>query len=150
MESLSHLVDVQSAYALADSQCQKLGANHFAYIVLNLPGSRHGQFPFVLSNHPVEWSKMYDERRYLDHDPVIEIGLASLLPFSWNADMRDVFSYRSDDYEASARMSPVQRRPMEEAGQFGLRYGYSIPIAKRSALPPSSRAPNGVALGCTM
>ena len=69
-----------------------------------------------ISRWPEGWTKHYDERRYLRHDPVMERLITSVTPFAWS------------DVPLQRHERPTGFRLMQEAGEAGLLEGFSIPI----------------------
>jgi|SRR5271155_79920 len=85
----------------------------FAY--LSLP-SRKGGAPELISTYPVKWTDHYLRQSYERLDPVIIETLATPEPFEWGHE----FSAR--------RLSKPQHGLLEEAAQFGIRCGFTVPI----------------------
>jgi DNA-binding CsgD family transcriptional regulator len=85
----------------------------FAY--LSLP-SRRGDTPELISTYPVEWTDHYLRQSYERLDPVVIEALATPEPFEWGHE----FSGR--------RLSKPQHGLLDEAAQFGIRCGFTVPI----------------------
>lgn len=85
----------------------------FAY--LGLPSQRHGK-PRLITTYPEEWTSHYLRSRYERIDPVITQALQSPEPFQWGVGLALPFS------------SPEQQRLLDEASQFGIRTGFTVPI----------------------
>ena len=85
----------------------------FAY--LWLPPHLHGK-PRLITTYPEQWTSHYLRSRYERIDPVITQALQSPEPFQWGVDLPSPFS------------SPNQQRLLDEASQFGIRTGFTVPI----------------------
>jgi LuxR family transcriptional activator of conjugal transfer of Ti plasmids len=85
----------------------------FAYLALPpFPQER----PQLISSYPTEWTSHYLESRYQKIDPVIQNVLASPEPFKWGFDL------------SKTSYSALQQQMLDEASQFGIRFGFTIPI----------------------
>ncbi|MBV9078972.1 MAG: autoinducer binding domain-containing protein [Methylobacteriaceae bacterium] len=80
------------------------------------PGQDKMQPLHLVDQWPQEWLRHYDKSRYVRHDPVMARLLSSLEPFAWA------------DTPVDRREQPTAFRIMNEAAEFGLVDGYSIPI----------------------
>ena len=106
-EDLAGFSDAMSVTAAAlDLSC-------FAY--LGLPRQRHGK-PRLITTYPEEWTSHYLRSRYERIDPVITQALQSPEPFQWGVGLPSPFG------------SPEQQRLLDEASQFGIRTGFTVPI----------------------
>jgi LuxR family transcriptional regulator, activator of conjugal transfer of Ti plasmids len=85
----------------------------FAYLSLPL---QSGHPPLLISTYPPQWTALYLQRHYERLDPVIMRALDYPEPFEWGPGV------------SSARMSKRQQALFAEAAQFGIRYGFTIPI----------------------
>jgi LuxR family transcriptional regulator, activator of conjugal transfer of Ti plasmids len=83
----------------------------FAYLV------RTDTKTILISTYAAEWTAHYLRRHYESVDPVIVQAARRQEPFSWGCDL---------DGE---RFSAIQRRLFDEAAQFGIRYGFTIPLS---------------------
>lgn len=90
-----------------------LDLSHFAY--LGLPRRLHGK-PCLITTYPEKWTSHYLRSRYERIDPVIAQALQSPEPFQWGTGVPSQFS------------SPEQQRLLDEAAQFGIRTGFTVPI----------------------
>ena len=91
----------------------------FAYLAL--PVQRGGE-PNLISNYPVSWTDHYLRQRYERLDPVIDKVLATPEPFEWGLEF------------LSQSLSKSQYALLDEAAQFGIRVGFTIPIHDRRGL----------------
>jgi LuxR family transcriptional regulator, activator of conjugal transfer of Ti plasmids len=73
----------------------------------------------AMTTYPSSWVEQYCANRYDRIDPVISRSIATTLPFAWSAD-------RSDP-----KLTNKQKRLFEEAGEFGIQHGFTIPIHDR-------------------
>ena len=111
------LTDISSAaksdatlkLALSDL-AEELGFDCYAY--LNVQPKR----TFAVSNYPLEWQTRYLARDYTRIDPVVSQARARMQGFVWST--RNPRQAGSKDV----------RRFYDEAGDFGIRSGISIPV----------------------
>jgi LuxR family quorum sensing-dependent transcriptional regulator len=97
---------------------RQFGAEHVLAGTIPAQGtSRREQLSNVVLDYwPAEWIQRYFAHGYLFRDPAI-MGVRTLnAPFLW------------DDIEPLYRDDPAARRVMEEAGDFKLRQGFTIPM----------------------
>ncbi|MBN9221327.1 MAG: autoinducer binding domain-containing protein [Mesorhizobium sp.] len=88
----------------------------FAY----LSDSRQtGRTPELISTYPQNWTSRYLESHYQDVDPVILQARLRQETFRW------------DRVGCETDFSARQRQLMDEASQFGIRCGFTIPIHDR-------------------
>ena len=85
----------------------------FAY--LSLP-YRRGDRPQLISTYPVKWTDHYLQSHYERFDPVIIEALTSFAPFEWGSGI------------SRGSLSTLQQQLLDEAGQFGIRHGFTVPI----------------------
>lgn len=85
----------------------------FAYLSMS---PRRGGAPELISNYPVEWTDHYLREHYERVDPVIAVALAGTEPFEWGQEF------------AAKRLSKSQCALLDEAAQFGIRCGFTVPI----------------------
>lgn len=104
--------DAASLAAACRSVATSFGFLHFLYAV-RIPFSVTDPYHFRLSDYPLEWRKIYEERGYLRIDPVVRHALSSPIPTVW------------DEIE---RSSPQIRSFFHEAAKWGLATGVSAPI----------------------
>lgn len=70
----------------------------------------------VMESVPDEWRQRYLHRRYAVHDPIVAHTLRQQTGFAWS------------DPEISAELSPAARQVMNEAVEFRLCDGYTVPL----------------------
>jgi DNA-binding CsgD family transcriptional regulator len=85
----------------------------FAYLALP---SRKGDAPELISTYPVEWTDHYLRQSYERLDPVVVNALATPEPFEWGHEF------------PSTRLSKPQCALLDEAAQFGIRCGFTVPV----------------------
>jgi LuxR family quorum sensing-dependent transcriptional regulator len=98
---------------------QRFGAEHILAGTIPSPGSSRQQqlSNIVLDCWPAEWTQRYFAHGYISRDPAIHGVTTCSGPFLWR------------ELEPIYRDSPDARRVMEEAGDFKLRSGFTIPLA---------------------
>lgn len=85
----------------------------FAYLALPLG---QGKKPLVISTYPVDWVTHYLHHRYERLDPVIMEALLTPEPFRWGLGL------------AAVQLSPAQNELLYEASEFGIKFGFTVPI----------------------
>jgi LuxR family transcriptional activator of conjugal transfer of Ti plasmids len=85
----------------------------FAYLALPSIVSKK---PLVLSTYPPNWVAHYLRNHYERLDPIIAQALRNAEPFRWGLDL------------SPTRPSPVQQEFLKEASEFGIRFGFTVPI----------------------
>lgn len=120
LDRLDTCVDEADFENALESMMLGFGLGSFAY--LSVPHKpRHR--PRLISNYPVRWTSHYLEQHYENLDPVIARARCDDCPFQWGADF------------GTARMPRPIERFFDEAGQFGICCGLTIPITdKRNAV----------------
>jgi len=94
----------------------------------------------VLHRWPDKWSQRYFAQGYLFNDPTIERVMSSTEPFLWS------------ELERTYRHTPSAKRVMDEASEFKLGFGFTVPMltleghtagwsiaSERGELPPHYR-----------
>ncbi|MBH5384690.1 LuxR family transcriptional regulator [Bradyrhizobium diversitatis] len=85
----------------------------FAYLAL--PSEVQSK-PRLISTYPEKWTSHYLRSRYELVDPVIIQALQTAEPFQWGIDIQP------------NRRSAVQQQLLDEAAEFGIRVGFTVPI----------------------
>jgi len=70
----------------------------------------------MIHSYPEGWVRVFSERQLFHVDPVFQYADSSLLPFFWDAP-----SFR-------ARLTRPQQEILEQAREFGIDHGYTVPI----------------------
>ncbi|MBA9063936.1 autoinducer binding domain-containing protein [Methylobacterium fujisawaense] len=84
-----------------------------------LPARRHAGF-VLTSTMPEGWARRYVTRGYALHDPTVRRLCTSATPFDWSTVPPD---------------TPIASRIMNEAGEFGIRAGITIPFVTLDGEP---------------
>ncbi|MBZ6075994.1 helix-turn-helix transcriptional regulator [Microvirga puerhi] len=97
----------------------RFGADHvFAGLIPNPGSSRQQQLSNVILDYwPKEWTHRYFSHGYIASDPAIRSVSTLPTPFFWN------------ELEPLYRDRPEARRVMQEASDFKLKSGFTIPLA---------------------
>lgn len=96
--------------AITDS----LGLDRFAYYVFRPPGGC--ATPQNLQSYPEDWLTYYDERGYSYVDATFATAASTILPYTWSS------------IRLNPRLSKRQKLIFDEAREFGLVHGISVPI----------------------
>lgn len=114
IEELSGASTLEDIYDVLNRRLAQLGFERFAYHVLMSPeGPRQ---PMYLGTYPEAWAHHYIANDYVNLDPVMPQATKGILPFSW-----------ADLYKALSQKSG-QRKVIDEAGDFGLPNGITVPV----------------------
>jgi LuxR family transcriptional regulator, activator of conjugal transfer of Ti plasmids len=113
IDGLTASGDAESLRAVLAEAGAALDLSCFAY--LSLP-SRRGDTPELISTYPVKWTNHYLQESYERVDPVIVKVLATPEPFEWGQEF------------PSTRLTKPQSALLDEAAQFGIRCGFTVPI----------------------
>ncbi|KQP50794.1 autoinducer-binding protein [Methylobacterium sp. Leaf399] len=99
------------------AELSDLGVTHVMAATVPTPGTpaRQHQNHVLLNTFPSEWGRRYLSRGYAFHDPTVRRLGTSAIPFAWG-DVRAA----TDDATAC--------RVMDEAAEFDLREGLTIPL----------------------
>lgn len=115
MELTSQLLwaeDQPSAQAAFRRIAARSGIDLYAY-----GNSRAGlAHPYIDSTYPDAWVERYLAKRYQYIDPVVQESRRSHLPFAW----RFIIN--------RSGLTPEQRRLFEEAAEYGISDGFTIPF----------------------
>jgi DNA-binding CsgD family transcriptional regulator len=98
--------------------CGALGFPYFAYSVFDRAelSEKLARRPMLASNYPEAWRARYRRRKYHELDPVVTSGARSRAPFLWGG----------ADYLRG--LPSLARRLFDEAGDFGLRSGFTVVV----------------------
>lgn len=92
----------------------EIGFDKYAYIAFR--GRSYNGRPYVVTNYPEQWHEHYSDQGYVNKDPVIASAQQTITPLNWQ-DMLD-----------QGRRFREERRVIEEASEFGMLNGVTIPI----------------------
>lgn len=104
------LSDVEASLLTVASD---LGFRRFAYWVIRGPG---GIRVPAINTYPEEWKHRYIEQNYESMDPTLTEASHTTLPFQW------------DQVRRSSRQNKQLSRFYEEANEFGVADGLTVPI----------------------
>ncbi|MGV7214828.1 LuxR family transcriptional regulator [Bradyrhizobium sp. UFLA05-112] len=104
--------DSQDFCSAMSGPAAALDLSCFAYLALP---RRPQERPCLISTYPSKWTSHYLRNNYQSIDPVIEKALRTDDPFRWGVGL-------------SSRFTLTQQQLFEEAAEFGIRYGFTIPI----------------------
>lgn len=97
---------------------EPFGVSRFAYL-----NTCHPTTPFhIETNYPAEWAAHYHQSGYVSFDPVAQEGMRSLVPFQWGEAL------------ALPHYGTQARKVFNEAAEFGLRDGLTVPIRTISGI----------------
>lgn len=113
---IDRLIESKDQTALQQSMAdvaKALSLSSFAYLGLS---KKEGEVPKLISTYPPGWTTHYLQRRYQELDPVVRQAIIHARPFWWGPG------------SGAPVRSDAERELFEEAGRFGIRHGYTIPI----------------------
>jgi len=114
VEDLEGAHDIGAIFDLVDTELRSRGFDRFAYLILHPPEGPHD--PLYIGSYPEDWTEHYVIRDYVNIDPVMAAATATTSPFTWQE------LYASHPSESRPRLM------LDEAGEFGLRNGMTIPV----------------------
>ncbi|PCI39363.1 MAG: hypothetical protein COB46_09060 [Rhodospirillaceae bacterium] len=115
IDKLEGIQSVEAGRKLVCATLSDLGFDRFAYLGLHLPDTALVK-PVLLHSYDQEWQERYTDCDYATVDPVVEKGLASLVPFAWGGNKHRKV------------MGNSSRKMMDEASEFGIIRGFTVPI----------------------
>lgn len=113
IDGITTSVDAGDLKTVLAEAAGALDLSCFAYLLLPY---RRGDEPRLISTYPVRWTDHYLRQRYERFDPVIVEALARPQPFEWGLGF------------SSKPLSSSQNCLLEEAAQFGIRCGFTVPV----------------------
>ncbi|MBZ9761768.1 autoinducer binding domain-containing protein [Mesorhizobium sp. CA8] len=113
IEQLTESVDATDLRDALAETASSLDVPLFAYI---FPWPRPRRATDLISTYPPPWTSHYLHNRYEEVDPVIQQARHYKETFHWGTDGSDV------------KLSAAGQKLMDEAVQFGIRHGFTIPI----------------------
>lgn len=114
LEDLAQGTDARSLWTALSKASGRLGFSRLAYVEFPKPST--AQQPLLLSSYPEAWQQCYTDNRYYTIDPVIAETAGSILPFEWG------------DADYRKGLSPDRKALFEEAAEFGIRIGFTVPV----------------------
>lgn len=115
VERLRRCVNIEQQFDVFAAEAGSVGFHQFTYVSFQHDPDSGRDFYFKTSYSP-EWIDRYLERNYMLSDPVIIESMCGIVPIEWGT------------ARAKARLSRKQRQIFDEAGEFGLKGGVTIPI----------------------
>lgn len=113
IDQLSYAEDAAAFTEAMAAIATALDLSCFAYLALP---SRLRRKPLVISTYPANWVTHYVHNQYQRLDPVITQALQNPEPFRWGLEF------------SSTNLSSAQQQLFDEASQFGIRFGFTVPI----------------------
>lgn len=113
-EDLERALDAGSFERVLGDRLKEEGFDRFAYLALRLPES--GRAPFVVTTYPQDWAVHYTDQDYVNFDPVLLQATGTMRPFNWHT------------LAADPKLSTNQHRVLDEARDFGITNGGTVPI----------------------
>lgn len=113
IDGLANSADAADLQNTMDKAGAALDLTCFAYLALP---HRQGGEPCLISTYPAKWTDHYLRNHYEKMDPVILGSLMISEPFEWGPGI------------APRPLSKSQYGFLEEAAQFGIRCGFTVPI----------------------
>jgi len=114
---IDHLCESASSDSLRACMAETANAldlHNFAYF--SLP-RRPKAKPQIITTYPEAWATHYMNSRYERVDPIVVQALGNTEPFEWGLELGQ-----------TRLMSEPQRQFMDEAAEFGIRCGFTVPI----------------------
>lgn len=112
-EKLAKSADATGLHDALAETASSLGLPFFAYLSPSLISDGRTN---LISTYPNPWTSHYFDSQYEKVDPVILRARSSMEAFSWHAK------------DCGLDLSLPQQRLMQEATQFGIRSGFTVPI----------------------
>ncbi len=119
VEKLQQLRNFDEISGLVVKELEWFGFTCLTSFSMPGPGAEL-QDGIMLNNRPAEFTQRYFERNYLANDPAITELRTNLNPYSWS-DLRD-----------RKKMNKTEKTILGEAGEFGFKDGFVIPIVTLS------------------
>jgi LuxR family transcriptional regulator, activator of conjugal transfer of Ti plasmids len=113
IDLLSSAEDTADFSELLSVTSAALDLSSFAYLAL--PHGPQGE-PRLISTYPTSWTSHYLRSNYQSIDPVVKAALQTIEPFRWGANL------------SSRSFSIAEQQLFDEAAQFGIKFGFTIPI----------------------
>lgn len=114
IESCGEAEDAEALEFELSKSIAGIGFDSYAYIAFR--GRSHSGRPYVLTNYPDGWHEHYSEQGFVNKDPVIAEAQRTIVPLNWR------------DLLADNRRLNHERQVIEEARDFGMLNGITIPI----------------------
>lgn len=133
VQRLQQLTDFDDICRLVTKELEWFGFTHVSHITMPGPGQAAGD-SLLMNTRPQAYIDNYLEKNHVARDPVISELRRTLTPYSWS-DIRE----RRD-------LTKIERTIMDEAREFGVYDGLTIPVVTLSGslsiFCPCGREPN--------
>ncbi len=117
IQAIQGVQTVEEIHAVCAQLCENYGYDHFLYAAM-IPTSFVKPYRIIISGYPSQWRDHYTESEYDHVDPTVSYCASHSTPLLWSQVDR-------------LPLGPVSRKArtfMEDAQDFGLRDGVSIPV----------------------
>ena len=115
IEGLNVASSVEEIHQLCDEFCTSFGFDAFLF-ALRVPTSFTNSQMILINGFPAPWSEHYFELDYLPKDPTVAYCTKNILPLKWHS------------LSENTNNSDFETQVMQEASDFGLRNGVSVPV----------------------
>lgn len=112
-QRLTTAVTLDELQVVCREHSEALGFQHFVY-ALRVPTHFADARLIVIDGYPPEWVKRYFEQHHFDADPVMAYCTQHVVPTCWS--------------DLSLEPGSQAERMMQEAAEFGLRDGVTMPL----------------------
>lgn len=119
-DKLNQAVSEDQLKHICEQLCEAVGFEYYIYAVCSATSLSAPQI-HCLSNYPEEWFQLYFKERMQKHDPVVKYCFENISPIRWD---HLVFMEQYVD--------PIGVEIMQRAAEYGLEYGFSIPLKSPS------------------
>lgn len=112
-QRLTSAVTLDELQVLCREHSEALGFQHFVY-ALRVPTHFADARLIMIDGYPPDWVKRYFEQHHFDADPVMAYCAQHVVPLCWS--------------DLTLEPGSQAERMMQEAAEFGLRDGVSMPL----------------------
>ena len=113
IDRLASAASIDAITEICRHECDRLGFDSFIY-ALRIPTAFSDSRLALLNGYPEGWVDHYMGGALYEHDPVIAYCGRHVAPIRWQ--------------QLTESAAPASRRVMDEASEFGLRAGVSMPL----------------------
>jgi LuxR family transcriptional regulator, quorum-sensing system regulator BjaR1 len=115
IEALKTMTDPGQIRRAFEAKLAEIGITNFALVEYSRISSTFER-GIIEDRMPAEWKQRYLEQKYVERDPIMIEAMNSAEPFLWS------------EVHAKCRHEKKQKRLFEEASEFKLNEGISVPI----------------------
>jgi LuxR family quorum sensing-dependent transcriptional regulator len=119
VQRLQQLTDYDDICRLVATELEWFGFTYVSCLSMPAPGQDQSEC-LLLNNRPRQFVENYIEKNHVARDPVVTELRHTLNPFAWS------------DVRARRNLSKSEKAIMDEAREFDVREGMTIPIVSRS------------------